>query len=53
MASSIGGSVLLPANGTQFTTGKQVFAANQWLSSAHQAVQQFSVDGCVNYLDEL
>src|SRR5438270_12430330 len=25
LASSIGGSVLLPANGTQFATGKQVF----------------------------
>lgn len=29
----------------------QVAAAQQWLSSAHQAVQQFSVGGYVNYLE--
>lgn len=29
----------------------QVPAATQWLSSAHQAVQQFSVGGYVNYLE--
>ncbi|MEM6104633.1 FAD-binding oxidoreductase [Mycobacterium sp. 050272] len=29
----------------------QVAAATQWLSSAHQAVQQFSVGGYVNYLE--
>jgi hypothetical protein len=29
----------------------QVSAATQWLSSAHQAVQQFSVGGYVNYLE--
>ena len=29
----------------------QVAAAKQWLSSAHQAVQQFSVGGYVNYLE--
>lgn len=31
--------------------GNQVSAATQWLSSAHQAVQQFSVGGYVNYLE--
>jgi FAD/FMN-containing dehydrogenase len=31
--------------------GNQVAAANNWLSSAHQAVQQFSVGGYVNYLE--
>jgi hypothetical protein len=29
----------------------QVTAATQWLASAHQAVQQFSVGGYVNYLE--
>ncbi|BAX91239.1 FAD-dependent oxidoreductase [Mycobacterium shigaense] len=29
----------------------QVTAATQWLSSAHQAVQQFSAGGYVNYLE--
>ncbi|WP_308207403.1 BBE domain-containing protein [Mycobacterium angelicum] len=29
----------------------QVSAANTWLSAAHQAVQQFSVGGYVNYLE--
>ena len=29
----------------------QVATANQWLSAAHQAVQQFSVGGYVNYLE--
>ncbi len=29
----------------------QISAATQWLSSAHQAVQQFSVGGYVNYLE--
>jgi FAD/FMN-containing dehydrogenase len=29
----------------------QVTAATQWLSSVHQAVQQFSVGGYVNYLE--
>ncbi len=29
----------------------QVAAANQWVSSAHQAVQQFSAGGYVNYLE--
>ncbi|OMC22527.1 FAD-binding oxidoreductase [Mycobacterium sp. SP-6446] len=29
----------------------QVSAANQWLNSAHQAVQQFSAGGYVNYLE--
>jgi Berberine and berberine like len=29
----------------------QVTAATQWLSSAHQAVQQFSSGGYVNYLE--
>jgi FAD/FMN-containing dehydrogenase len=29
----------------------QVAAATQWLSAAHQAVQQFSVGGYVNYLE--
>ncbi|ORV56307.1 oxidoreductase [Mycobacterium europaeum] len=31
--------------------GNQVSAANSWLSSAHQAVQQISVGGYVNYLE--
>lgn len=31
--------------------GNQVTAANTWLSSAHQAVQQISVGGYVNYLE--
>jgi Berberine and berberine like len=31
--------------------GSQVAAANTWLTSAHQAVQQFSVGGYVNYLE--
>jgi len=31
--------------------GNQVSAATQWLNSAHQAVQQFSVGGYVNYLE--
>jgi hypothetical protein len=31
--------------------GNQVAAATQWLNSAHQAVQQFSVGGYVNYLE--
>jgi FAD/FMN-containing dehydrogenase len=31
--------------------GTQVSAATQWLSSAHQAVQQYSVGGYVNYLE--
>ena len=31
--------------------GNQVAAANKWLSSAHQAVQQYSVGGYVNYLE--
>lgn len=31
--------------------GNQVAAANTWLGSAHQAVQQFSVGGYVNYLE--
>ncbi len=31
--------------------GNQGAAATQWLSSAHQAVQQFSVGGYVNYLE--
>ncbi|OIN82513.1 FAD-linked oxidoreductase [Mycobacterium malmoense] len=31
--------------------GNQVPAATRWLSSAHQAVQQFSVGGYVNYLE--
>lgn len=31
--------------------GNQVTAANTWLNSAHQAVQQFSVGGYVNYLE--
>ncbi|ORA70052.1 FAD-linked oxidoreductase [Mycobacterium heidelbergense] len=31
--------------------GNQVAAATRWLSSAHQAVQQFSVGGYVNYLE--
>jgi hypothetical protein len=31
--------------------GNQVDAATQWLNSAHQAVQQFSVGGYVNYLE--
>lgn len=30
---------------------RKVSTANQWLSSAHQAVQQFSVGGYVNYLE--
>lgn len=29
----------------------QVAAATQWLTSAHQAVQQFSAGGYVNYLE--
>ncbi|WP_245847166.1 BBE domain-containing protein [Mycobacterium szulgai] len=29
----------------------QVSTANTWLSAAHQAVQQFSVGGYVNYLE--
>src|SRR5262249_33702567 len=29
----------------------QVAAATQWVSAAHQAVQQFSVGGYVNYLE--
>lgn len=32
-------------------SGNQVTAANTWLSSAHQAVQQISVGGYVNYLE--
>lgn len=32
-------------------SGGQVAAANTWLSSAHQAVQQISVGGYVNYLE--
>lgn len=32
-------------------SGSQVAAANTWLSSAHQAVQQISVGGYVNYLE--
>ena len=31
-------------------SASQVGAANQWLASAHQAVQQFSAGGYVNYL---
>lgn len=31
--------------------GNQATAANNWLSSAHQAVQQFSVGAYVNYLE--
>ena len=31
--------------------GTQVSAATQWLSSAHRAVQQYSVGGYVNYLE--
>jgi FAD/FMN-containing dehydrogenase len=31
--------------------GSQVAAAIQWLNSAHQAVQQYSVGGYVNYLE--
>jgi FAD/FMN-containing dehydrogenase len=31
--------------------GNQVVAANKWLSSAHQAVQPYSVGGYVNYLE--
>jgi len=31
--------------------GNQVSAATQWLNSAHQAVQPFSVGGYVNYLE--
>ncbi|WP_293314976.1 FAD-binding oxidoreductase [Mycobacterium sp.] len=31
--------------------GNQASAATQWLSSAHQAVQQFSVGGYANYLE--
>lgn len=29
----------------------QAATANSWLASAHQAVQQFSVGGYVNYLE--
>lgn len=32
-------------------SGSQVAAANTWLSAAHQAVQQISVGGYVNYLE--
>lgn len=32
-------------------SASQVGAATQWLSAAHQAVQQFSVGGYVNYLE--
>ncbi|GAA4292901.1 FAD-binding oxidoreductase [Mycobacterium paraffinicum] len=32
-------------------SSSQVSAANSWLSSAHQAVQQISVGGYVNYLE--
>ncbi|BBX39974.1 FAD-dependent oxidoreductase [Mycobacterium simiae] len=32
-------------------SANQVAAATQWLSAAHQAVQQFSVGGYVNYLE--
>ncbi len=31
--------------------GNQVAAANKWLRSAHQAVQQYSAGGYVNYLE--
>jgi FAD/FMN-containing dehydrogenase len=31
--------------------GNQVAAATRWLASAHQAVQQYSVGGYVNYLE--
>lgn len=31
--------------------GSEVAAANKWLAAAHQAVQQFSVGGYVNYLE--
>lgn len=31
--------------------GNEVSAANKWLASAHQAVQQYSVGGYVNYLE--
>lgn len=32
-------------------SGNQVTAANTWLNSAHQAVQQISIGGYVNYLE--
>ena len=38
-------------SGTSSRPANQVAAATQWLSSAHQAVQQYSVGGYVNYLE--